>query len=192
MVFVNAERGLHVVRRRGVEFEPNAHYAVERVPHLCNDIRLVFRVWRRAAVQSRFNGIRRNACRQHCNNCQNQFHAEIVSKQLVVEHCKHRPTGTATKDLALSPTALFCRMILPRAMPQITPKRFAFDCGDTLLPAFLQIAHAAQHLAVGRYRMATLRPWLDVVGLHLLYLEVLAAYRANPLLPLVCGPRHLV
>lgn len=56
--------------------------------------------------------------------------------------------------------------------------------GASLRP-FLQIAIAAEHLAVVRCGMSTLGPCFDVVCVHLLKLERLAAYGALVSLPLV-------
>ena len=51
-------------------------------------------------------------------------------------------------------------------------------------PAFLAVAFAAQHLAVVRRRATLMAPRHDVVGLHLLNVEILSAYRAHAQLPL--------
>ena len=53
--------------------------------------------------------------------------------------------------------------------------------------AFACIARNAEHLAVLRYCLASLRPWLDVVASHFLVFEVVMAERANALLFLVRG-----
>lgn len=58
-----------------------------------------------------------------------------------------------------------------------------------LLRTLLQVAVTAQHLAVVGHGLSTLAPWHDVVRVHLLVLEMLAADRAHSLLTLIRRPR---
>ena len=70
-------------------------------------------------------------------------------------------------------------MIKPAAL---TERR---ACSHRLLRTLLQVAVAAQHLAVVGRGLATLAPRNDMVRVHLLVLEVLAADRADALLALI-------
>ena len=55
------------------------------------------------------------------------------------------------------------------------------------------VAFLAQHLAVACYRPPAFRPRRDMVGVHLLYLEVPSAGGADALLPLIhLAPRVAV
>ena len=55
----------------------------------------------------------------------------------------------------------------------------------TLFPCLAAVVFFAEHLAVFGFGLATLMPEGDVVGLHLVYLEVLAADGTDPLLAFV-------
>ena len=58
----------------------------------------------------------------------------------------------------------------------------------TLFVRLSSVAFLAQHLAVACYRPPAFRPRRDMVGIHLLYLEMPAAGGADALLPLIHLP----